>query len=526
MPKLWDFKQFIEFTNLTNSGVLLVSGKHGIEKESLRITNDGLLSRRNHSLGLGSSLMHPHITTDFSEGLLEFVTAPFTDPKKTLEQLHQIHCFVARRLEGDFLWTQSMPGSLETNAILLAQYGTSNLGRYKSLYREGLSYRYGKQMQMIAGVHYNFSFGEELLSRLHEFFSQGESYRAFVDTCYFALLRNFFRYQWLLVYLFGASPCLDSSFFEHSPLEELEHWKQHTRFGRFSTSLRMSQIGYSNHKREGLFFSHNSLQEFIHDLRAATVRNNPDFSRLGVYRNGKRIQINTNILQIENEYYASVRPKQIILGDETMSMAMESRGVGYIEVRLLDIDPFSPVGVDEEQLAFYQLFLLYCLAKESSIMSSDEYQLAERNKGQVALRGRDPELELTVKAGSKKVHAVGEEVLEEMELLIKLFPNDVQYMYTELLSKQRLKLQDSTNTPSSVFLKHLFSSKKEYSEFGFERARQVTELFKTASLALDTEEYFEALVKKSIQQQESLEKSDKVSFDDYIKLKSTFSHSI
>ena len=169
--------------------------RRGIEKESLRVRPDGTLALTPHPAALGSALTHPHITTDFSESQLELITGVHASVEGCLEELTQIHQFVYRAIGDEMLWVASMPCGLPADeAIPIGRYGTSNVGRAKSVYRMGLAHRYGRRMQTISGIHYNFSMP------------------GVTNEGYFALIRNFRRHSWLLLYLFGASPAVCSSF--------------------------------------------------------------------------------------------------------------------------------------------------------------------------------------------------------------------------------------------------------------------------------------------------------------------------
>src|SRR3954468_7525226 len=185
---------------------ILRSLRRGIEKESLRVEPDGALALTLHPRSLGSALTHPHITTDFSESLIELITGVHTEVESCLEELERIHQFVYRRIGNELLWAASMPCCLpDENTIPIARYGSSNVARAKTVYRVGLSHRYGKRMQMIAGLHYNWSLPKAAW-KLPGF--------ADPSTGYFALIRHFRRHGWLLMVLFGASPAVCSTFVE------------------------------------------------------------------------------------------------------------------------------------------------------------------------------------------------------------------------------------------------------------------------------------------------------------------------
>lgn len=180
----------------------------GLEREALRMTQNGQLSTDPHPVGLGSALTNKWITTDFAESLMEFITPVSHEVDHLLNQLSDIHQFTYSKLNNEQLWPMSMPCFVGCeDDIVLAQYGTSNTGRMKTLYREGLKHRYGSVMQVISGVHFNFSFPDAFWDQL--FGEQSpEARQASVSDAYFALIRNYYRFGWLIPYLFGASPAL------------------------------------------------------------------------------------------------------------------------------------------------------------------------------------------------------------------------------------------------------------------------------------------------------------------------------
>ncbi|WP_121370686.1 glutamate--cysteine ligase, partial [Pseudomonas aeruginosa] len=322
---------------------LLTECLHGIERECLRVDSDGKLALTPHPRALGSTLTHPQITTDYSEALLEFITPTETDVADTLGDLERIHRFASSKLDGEYLWSPSMPCELpDEESIPIARYGSSLIGRLKYVYRKGLALRYGKTMQCIAGIHYNFSLPERLWPLLRQAEGSELSERDYQSAAYIALIRNFRRYSWLLMYLFGASPALDAGFLRGRP-SQLERLDEHTLYLPYATSLRMSDLGYQNNAQAGLTPCYNDLQSYIDSLRQAVSTPYPPYEKVGTKQDGEWVQLNTNILQIENEYYSSIRPKRVTYTGERPVQALAARGVQYVEVRCLDINPFLPL---------------------------------------------------------------------------------------------------------------------------------------------------------------------------------------
>jgi len=231
--------------------------RRGIEKESLRVMPDGALASTPHPAALGSALTHPRITTDYSESQLELITGVHAGVDDCLGELTEIHQFVYRAIGDEMLWVGSMPCGLPTDeTIPIGVYGASNLGRAKSIYRIGLGHRYGRRMQTISGIHYNWS--------MPEVTSDG----------YFALIRNFRRHSFLLLYLFGASPAVCSSFVagrEH----ELQVLKGGTLYMPHGTSLRMGRLGYQSAAQDSIATSFNDLESYGAALEDAMTRTWP-----------------------------------------------------------------------------------------------------------------------------------------------------------------------------------------------------------------------------------------------------------
>ncbi|MFT4267873.1 MAG: glutamate--cysteine ligase, partial [Xenophilus sp.] len=354
--------------------------RRGLEKESLRAQPDGRLALTPHPAALGSALTHPHITTDFSESQLELITGVHGDVDACLAELAEVHQAtyrVLREAGDEMLWVSSMPCGLPPDeTIPLGRYGTSNVGRAKSVYRMGLSHRYGRRMQTISGIHYNWSLPQVTSDE------------------YFALIRNFRRHAFLLLYLFGASPAVCASFVEGRP-HPLQPIGDHTMHMPHGTSLRMGRLGYQSEAQASLFVSYNGLDGYAASLADALTRPYPPYEAIGL-RNlgGEYNQLATTLLQIENEFYGTIRPKRVIFPGERPLHALRERGVEYVEVRLMDLDPFEPVGISAQTMRFLDVFLLHCLLADSPPDGRDEIAEMKHNQHLTAERGREPGLAL------------------------------------------------------------------------------------------------------------------------------------
>jgi len=376
---------------LENHPQALKGIQRGLERETLRVNADGSLATTGHPERLGSALTHQWITTDFAEALLEFITPVDGDIDHMLTVMRDIHRYTARQLGDERLWPLSMPCYIENGQdIELAQYGTSNIGRLKTLYREGLKNRYGALMQTISGVHYNFSLPMAFWQA-----KCGEMDKEGISAGYFRLIRNYYRFGWVIPYLFGASPAICPSFLQGKPTSlPFEKTDSGMLYLPYATSLRLSDLGYTNKSQSNLGITFNDLNGYVTALKRAIKTPSEDYARLGLTKDGKHLQINTNILQIENELYAPIRPKRVTKSGETPSDALLRGGIEYIEVRSLDINPFSPIGVDEQQVRFLDLFMVWCVLADAPEMSSDELLCTRTNWNRVILEGRKPGLTL------------------------------------------------------------------------------------------------------------------------------------
>lgn len=496
---------------------LFNSIRRGIEKETLRITPKGEISQGDHPAALGSTLTHPHITTDYSEALLEFITPVSTSREATLDFLLDLHRFSLARLEDqELLWPASMPCKLDGNdSVRIGEYGSSNVGQMKHVYRRGLEARYGRIMQSIAGLHYNISFPDELwplLAKL-EGLPEEAADKDWRSVRYFDLIRNFRRYSWLLMYLFGASPVLDESFLsDHAnhPLKKLAAgtWGEPT-----ATSLRMSDLGYQNEVQGSLKICFNSLENFINTLELAINKPYPDYAAIGTKVNGEYRQLNTGILQIENEYYSDIRPKRVMRSGEKPNEALQADGVEYVEVRCLDINPFLPGGIDVAQMYFLDAFLLFCLLEPSPQLNEVDCQNIDINLKKTVNFGRDPKALIN----GQPLRQQADELLNRLRPVCQLLDGSTpeQTPFCDALNQQQAKVDDVSLTPSAQMLK-LAEECNGYVPAVLELATAQREQLLASSLDPARETLFTELTNSSIKQQKQIEAADKIDFDTYL----------
>jgi glutamate--cysteine ligase len=460
---------------------LLQGGRRGVEKESLRVTPDGRITTSLHPRALGSALTAEHITTDYSEALIELVTPTFRTNWELLQYLCDQHQFVYRHMDDELLWATSMPCVVDGDAsIPIAQYGSSNAGRMKMIYREGLGLRYGRVMQAISGVHFNYSFPEKLWENWAAVRESRDQGADFVSSSYFDLLRNYRRFGWIVLYLFGVSPTVCKSFLRARGVE-LPEFSKGTAWEPYATSLRMSDLGYRNRNQSGVDVSVNSLHEYVRDLLRATSTPHPDYEQLGVLVDGQYRQLNANLLQIENEYYSFIRPKRVARAHERPTRALQRAGVEYVEVRALDVSPFDPVGVNQNKLRFLEAFLALCLVKDSPMIDASEQAALDQNHVLVARRGREPGLLLSRDGRAAPLLGWAREILDEMQGLCEILDRgDPARPYTAALATQAAKFDDVTLTPSARLIKEM----RETGESFFDMALRMSVTHKNYFLEL------------------------------------------
>jgi len=474
--------------------------RRGIEKESLRATPEGGLALTPHPLSLGSALTHPHITTDYSEAQLELITGVHPTPETCLEELMQIHQFTYRALGDEMLWVSSMPCNLPADEnIPIGRYGSSNVGRAKSVYRMGLAHRYGRRMQTISGIHYNWSLPEVSSEQ------------------YFALIRNFRRHAFLLLYLFGASPAVCSSFVagrEH----QLETLAPGTMYMPHGTSLRMGRLGYQSEAQSSLAVSYNGLDGYAASLQEALTRPYPAYEAIGIKNpGGEYNQLATSLLQIENEFYGTIRPKRVIRPGERPLHALRERGVEYVEVRLLDLNPFVPIGITAQTIRFLDVFLLHCMLSDSPHDTPQEIAALGRNQHKTAAFGRQPDLML--ERGQEEARLVdwGAELLRDCAPIAASLDAAQQTSdYSDALRAAQALLEQPELLPSARVLA-VMQQDFENSFIGFTRAQSQQIKAKLLSLPFSAAQQakFAAMSEHSVQDQQSIEAGDLMPFELY-----------
>jgi len=506
------------FNALASDGVTISGGLKGVEKESLRLDMNGYLSGKPHPAGLGSALSNRFITTDFSEALLEFVTPAYTSTWEALNFLCDVHQYTYERLEDELLWVASMPCRIPRDEeIPLARYGNSNVGQMKTIYRRGLGFRYGRHMQTIAGVHFNYSLPDAFWAHYQAVIGDCGDEQGFRSNQYLGLARNFRRLGWLILYLFGASPAMCKSFAAGTDLG-MSALSGDTWYEPFGTSLRMSDLGYSNQNQSRINISLNSLDGYIRDLRNAINTPEPDYETIGVKVDGEYRQLSANQLQIENEYYSPVRPKRVASSGERPTAALKRGGVEYVEIRSLDISIEDPAGINQNTMRFMEAFLIYCLLEESPPFTESSLDAAKRNQSKMAKDGRNPQFRLYRDDARVPVASWAHDILEKVAAIAGLIDNaEGGDSYAQAVRMTRDLVDEPASTPSARLLEELKGAESSFFDYAISMARNHRDYFASITpLSAEMRDEYESEAARSIEHQSATEAGDDISFDEYL----------
>jgi glutamate--cysteine ligase len=493
----------------------------GIERESLRIAADGKLAQTPHPIGLGSALTHPSITTDYSEALLEFITPVSTRIEDCLQTLENIHSFTYRHLGSEMLWSASMPCIVAGDAgIPVAQYGSSNVARMKTVYRYGLGHRYGRLMQAIAGIHYNFSMPEVYWDQAWLSAGRPGKRADYITERYLALIRNFRRHSWLLIYLYGASPAVCASFLKGRENHSLQAFDEEAKslYLPYGTALRMGGLGYNSDAQKRLNVCYNSLDNYVKTLSQAILQPHPAYQHIASGQHGDYQQLNDSLLQIENEFYSPIRPKRVVNAGEAPLCALVRAGIEYVEVRCVDISPFCPVGLDAAQMRFMDTFLLYCLLQESPACEEQEQSAQSANLDAVVNFGRQPGLLLNNGTAQISLAQWGRDMLNEMRPIAALL--DAVHEsgdYSASLDHQLAKVEDPELTPSARVLREMRERKMSFFRLAMTYSEQWAQYFRERPPAAEVQIDFDEKTRRSLLAQTEIERTDSVSFEQYLK---------
>ena len=438
--------------------------KRGIEKEFFRVDSGGFISKRPHPISLGSALKNKYITTDFAEAQVELVTPTFEDIDELYDFLFSLHVYVAKNIDSDeMLWPLSMPPKIENESeINLGYYHQSGIGLLKHVYRRGLKARYGSTMQCVSGMHYNFSLKKASFTDLIESPNQKK-----ISEAYLGLIRNFKRVYWFVLCEFGQTNVVDKSFVKNRE-HNLKELNKSDMFLKHATSLRMSEIGYQSEAQKSLDIKYNSLEGFLRKIKKAIEVPYKEFADKGLKDSDEEYQqISDGIIQIENEYYDSIRPKRSSSGDMRPYDLLKNFGIEYLEIRGVDIAPSDITGMSKHHIRFLDLILIYCLILQSPKITPEEKKAIDSNEYIAIYSGRDKEAKILIDGNQIKISEARDEMVRNLRSIAKCM-NDSQ------------SFNDSIDHMLSLKKGEL--SQNSFHNYGLEKAKTNLELLKSADV--------------------------------------------
>ena len=396
-------------------GKEILSGNFGIERETLRVDENGDLAKSDHPKEFGDKAQNPYITTDFSESQIEVITPALSDIKEAYDFTRSLYDIVAMEIGDEYLWPESMPCiTPDDKDIPVAKF--SNHSKEAQEYREKLLIKYGGKKQLISGIHYNFSFDEAIIERLYEDSEKKLTYKEFKNSIYLKIARNYLRYRWLIVYLIGASPIVHESFIDSCkcPLKEVNH-NEYSSLG--AISHRNGNCGYKN--KIDLFPSYNSVDEYLQSINQ---------------------YIKDELIESHKELYSQVRLKPSDI--ENFKESLLNDGIKYLEYRTIDINPFEKGGISLEDLRFLQVFNIYLLTKEESDFKNWQEEALE-NQQLIAVHGID---DIELKQDGKSINRInfGLEILNE----VMSINNELNLGFEDIIKNMIDKVKDSKLTYS------------------------------------------------------------------------------
>lgn len=434
------YKKLLDLIVENNLNRKLIKSNFGLEKENLRVDREGKLALTKHP-GIFKE-DNPYIKRDFSESQVEMVTPACKSIDEVYDFMENLHNIVTTSLKDEYLWPQSNPPIIpKDDEIPVAKLHKEE----EVAYREELVKKYGAKRQLVSGVHYNFSFDEDLLKELYSLLNPNMDFKNFKNDIYFKIGRNLLKYKWLLIYLTGASPVFHKSY-KGACKKAVKKIGRDDYYFKGVNSLRNSECGYKN--LEDFYVSYNNVNEYVNDIRNL---------------------INDKCIQGPREYYSPIRFKTKEQGD--MLDNLLNHGVKYIEIRLLDLDPLCPIGVSKDTLNLIFVFVLFTLFTEDFKYTPafhDEYVLNENR----AIENKEFNL-INIDGKEVGLRKKGLEVLEEMEALAnKLFKDNEDIKRAINISKKRFENYKETiasniieGIKESDYIDYFMGLAKEYLKY-------------------------------------------------------------
>lgn len=491
-------------------GLDIKKGRFGIEKESLRVNENGELALTNHPKFFGDKIKNPYITVDFSESQIEMITPTESSVEKAYDFLRNIHEIVATNLKDEYLWSQSVPPILPSEELI--PLGKFPQNKELEKYREKLALKYGRKKQLLSGIHFNFSFDDEFLKELYELSKEKTSFKEFKNNIYLKISRNYFKYGWMIIYLLGASPVIHETYLQKC-IDKMKKFTEDTYYFEDLVSFRNGSCGYRNEK--DFFVNYESVDKYVESLE-----------RL----------IEKESISSAKEYYSPIRlktknPKEILL-------ELKNNGIEYLEFRSIDLNPFSEIGIEKADLEFLHLFILFLFLKDDEPFEEKDYFRYLKNQEILANKGNSDEFRLICcedKNVSPKEYSIV--ILEEIERHLKAigaFTNKdekvLQYQKNKILSNRLYSDLVLKEVKQKGFVKFHIDKAKEflnemkktpYTLKGFEDLELSTQILLKAAIKngvkfeiLDRDENFIVLEKDK--KVEYVKQATKTSLDSYV----------
>lgn len=417
----------------------VLRGQFGLEKENVRVDQDGKLALTPHPKAFGNKMDNPYIQTDFSESQIEMITPTFDSIEETYRFMEALQDIVSLELNGEYLWPSSNPPMLpDDQDIPIAKMNDP----IEDKYRNQLAEKYGRKRQLLSGIHYNFSFDEGFLRKLYESEDRHEEYKEFKNATYFKITRNLLKYRWFLIYLTGASPVFDKTYIERCVARGISDDEKSIYFPNMN-SLRNSECGYRNEKP--LYVSFNSMDDYVHDLNEL---------------------IRSEQLLSVKEFYSPVRVKTVRSNNPIQELIQN--GIAYLELRFIDLNPLYKIGISKETMQFVHLFIIFMLLKKDEAFDEEDQKMADLNHDQLIMEGIN---------GCLHDHGDGNMTMKEMaltfihemqEMVQFLFPNDEKYLH--ILGGEKQKILHSDLSFASVVKSDI--QKSSYLTYHLDKAKQ------------------------------------------------------
>lgn len=417
-------------------------GRFGLEKENVRVDQQGKLALMPHPKGFGQKLENPYIQTDFSESQVEMITPSFDSIDETFHFMEALHDIVSLELTEEYLWPSSNPPELPNEQdIPIAQMNDPVADEY----RHQLADKYGRKRQLLSGIHYNFSFDERFLRRLYEAEDRQEEFKDFKDNIYLQVTRNLLRYRWLLIYLTGASPVYDKTYMDQC-VARGETLDKKSYYVSNMNSLRNSECGYRNEKP--LYVSLNSVNEYVHDVNQL---------------------IQSEELLTVKEFYSPVRLKTA-RGKEPLEELLRD-GIAYLELRFIDLNPLFKIGISLETMRLVHLFIIFMLLKEDEPFSLEDQMLADRNHDHLIMNGikgyaHDQE------SDGKMMKDIALTCIHEMKDMLQLLLQHNEQLF-DILERAKQTILNPEQSYASIVKSEILKS--SYLNYHLDKAKQYAE---------------------------------------------------